>query len=512
MPAAHAAVNITVIDVTAPGTIGVEARKAVFGINMTGSGTFQGLQVQFADQGGDGDFDLAGLSDLETSPVGVAVYRDTGTSDDALDDGDPRVSSSFENTSGTVDIVVSSGIPPSAEGSYTYFLAVQTSDTIDDGDDFTVTIPEPTLLNCAFVYEPSNLLDACDGGTSGVITVNIAPTAELISTPTSPDGNIVWQFSENVVGVDAQNVVVREGLLGGTNLPATVEYDSEERTATINPTDPLAAGQTYRTIVNPGNVATEDRIKDAQGNEVGSIEETFALPQFGFTPGVVRGSTWYLSDDFDGDHDVTAFAYGGSKDVRLVGDWNGDGEFTVGVRRGNLWYLSNNHDGVQDVPTFAFGNSTDAPVVGDWNGDGTWTPGVIRGNTWYLSNDFDGDHDIAPFRYGNSTDRFVVGDWDDDDNGSRGRMTPGVVRGNRWYLSDGFNGVQTVPAFTYGASSDRKLVGDWDGDGKSTPAVIRGNVWYLNNDFDGTHNIAPFALGASSDFAVAGDWDKSIQP
>ena len=504
IPSAYAA-NITVINLTAPGeTIGVEQRKAVFGINMTGSGTFQGLQVEIADAGG-GEFDVAALSDLAASPLGVAVYRDTGTTDDVLEDGDTRVSTSFSNSSGSVTITVSSGIPAAAEGSYTYFLAVQTSGTIGDGDDFTVTIPNVTL-GCAFQTAPATSFLNCSSGTSEVITANIAPTAELLSTPASPDGTVVWKFSESVTGVTNQNVVVREGLVGSTNLPATVQYDSGAKTATITPEQPLAAGQTYRTIVNPGNAPTP--VEDADGNPVEFNQQEFALPQFGFTPGIVRGNVWYLNNDFDNDHDQAPFAFGRSTDVPVAGDWDGTDGMSPGLVRGNLWFLSDAFDGGQDHPTFAFGRPTDIPVVGDWNGDGTWTPGVVRGNVWYLSDNLNGVQSYPAFAFGRPTDVPVVGDWDGQD----GKMSPGVVRGNTWFLSDNLTGTQTVPTFAFGRSTDLPLTGDWDGDQKTTPGLVRGNVWYLNNNFDASHDIPPLGFGRSTDVHLAGDWDGSIQP
>ena len=50
----------------------------------------------------------------------------------------------------------------------------------------------------------------------------------------------------------------------------------------------------------------------------------------------------------------------------MVGDWNGDGIDTPGVVRGTTWYLRNsNTTGVADV-TFTYGNPDDLPLAGRW--------------------------------------------------------------------------------------------------------------------------------------------------
>ena len=37
--------------------------------------------------------------------------------------------------------------------------------------------------------------------------------------------------------------------------------------------------------------------------------------------------------------------------------------------------------------SFGYGGTTDLPITGDWDGNGTFTPGVVRnGSRWYLRN------------------------------------------------------------------------------------------------------------------------------
>ena len=495
--------HITVTDLTQPGfVIGREVRKAVFGLNMSGGGSFNGLQLEFTDVGGDGDFDLSLLSDLEGSPDGVAIYRDdsvSGGAADRLDAGDSRVSTGFSNSNGSVDVAVSSAIPAAPEGDYTFFVAVQTSSLIETGDDFTVGIPS-VLLGCAFDATGAGLLDCPSPDTTETITADAtAPTASVTSTPADVDDNIVWTFSENVFGVSEENVVLR---LDGSNtdLPATVTYDGTAKTATINPTNDLTSGATYDTIVNP-STASPLFIADAAGNLVEITAESFQLADLGFTPGTVQGNFWRINNGFDSIPE-NDFVYGSASDKKIVGDWNGDGRFTPGIVRGNRWYLNNNTDAIADV-VFDYGSSTDIPIVGDWDGDGDWTPGVVRGNLWLLNNSLDPNADSS-FRYGSSTDRPVTGDWDGD-----GEYTPGVVRGNVWHINNDLD-PNADESFAFGKTTDRVVVGDWNGDGTSTPGVVRGFKWFLANNLIPTASIV-FVFGESTDLFVAGDWDASIE-
>jgi hypothetical protein len=184
------AATISVSNLTGDGiAIGADVQKAVLGINMTGGGTVSGVDVVLEDAGTEGNFDLATLSDLQASPDGVAVYRDNGTVPDQLDVSDTRVSSGFTNSNGDVSVNINpaASVPNGTEGAYTFFLTVRTSNTIANGDDFTVSIPSP-ILGCAFTTSPGTLL--CNGAGTGTITADTTvPTATMTSAPTTVDGN-----------------------------------------------------------------------------------------------------------------------------------------------------------------------------------------------------------------------------------------------------------------------------------------------------------------------------------
>jgi hypothetical protein len=509
------AASITFTDLTQPGfLIGKAVRKAVFGIDMrdaSNTATFDGLSVELADVGGDGDFDLTNLDDLQAAPDGVAVYRDDGTVADKLDANDTRVSDGWMNTNGSLDVTVDSDIPAAAEGLYTYFLAVETSSGIGEDDDFTVAIPTAPLFGCSFETTPATggfLGDPCPAGdtTETITAETTAPTASLTTTPATATGNVVWTFSEEVVGVTEDNVVLQEeGVPGNLDAMVTPSPTTPTVTATIDPDVPLAPGATYESFVNPDGALS--LVTDEAGNPVAETPESFTMADFGFTPGVLKGNKWFLNNAFDSSNDIPAFAYGGASDFPLVGDWDNDGIFTPGVRKGNVWFLNNDFDASNDIPAFAYGSASDFPVAGDWDEDGFWTIGVVKGNVWFLNNDLDSSNDIPAFAYGSASDLPVVGDWNGD-----GTTTPGVVKGNVWFLNNAFDPSNDIPAFGYGSVIDFPVVGDWDGDLMTTPGVVKGNVWFLNNGFDSGHDVPAFAYGSASDFPVAGDWDASIGP
>jgi peptidoglycan/xylan/chitin deacetylase (PgdA/CDA1 family) len=195
------------------------------------------------------------------------------------------------------------------------------------------------------------------------------------------------------------------------------------------------------------------------------------------TPGVVRGSTWYLrNSNSTGPADVV-LSFGFSYDRVVVGDWNGDGIDTPGVVRDGTWYLrTSNAPADNGRTTLTFGTSSYTPVAGDWNGDGVTTPGVVSGGTWHLRSTNAATSGKVVLTFGGAGYRPVAGDWNGD-----GTTTPGVVSGTTWHLRASNAASSGKTTLTYGASTDRLVAGDWDGDGDGTPGVVRGDGWFLRN-------------------------------
>ena len=222
-------------------------------------------------------------------------------------------------------------------------------------------------------------------------------------------------------------------------------------------------------------------------------------------PGVVSGNTWQLRDSLTSGPPTTTFGYGSTRDVRVTGDWDGNGTKTAGIVRavnGNwFWYLRNsNSAGSADVAAFAYGKpfasqtatAGDIPVVGDWDGDGKDGPGVVRvklGSAtprWLLRNATTSGSANHDFAYGAPGDSdFVVGDWD-----GNGTSTPGLYRAYLndrpyWLLRNANSGGAAQIQVQYGSTTlpEYPVVGDWNGDGRDGIGLIRKegsrNRWLL---------------------------------
>jgi hypothetical protein len=242
----------------------------VFGINLTAAtltNKLSAVHIDFA-QVGDSDFSF---DDLEASPDGVTLWRDsshaTTATEDVFDAGDAKVSTSF-STSGlraTLNIAPPADLPAS-EGNYTYFVTVRLSASVSDGDDFTVMLPSDA-------FETSTLGTTNDTPvTSNTITADPdAPTVQAFMQPIAQTDNVSWQVSETVTGVAASTVAFR--LHGtATEVPAAVSWNGATRMITIDPATPLRAGESYDALLLPNGPGA---IIDKAGNELEPDSRTF---------------------------------------------------------------------------------------------------------------------------------------------------------------------------------------------------------------------------------------------
>jgi protocatechuate 3,4-dioxygenase beta subunit len=112
------------------------------------------------------------------------------------------------------------------------------------------------------------------------------------------------------------------------------------------------------------------------------------------------------------------FRFGGSTDVPIAGDWNGDGIRSVGVFRHGKWHFDMDGDGrwSDGDKTAQFGEKGDIPVVGDFNGDGIEEIGIYKNGQWIIDTNGNLQIDDADQRInlGTGADLPVVGDFNGD--------------------------------------------------------------------------------------------------
>ena len=258
--AASAGANLT----SSAQMIRLNENLTVFGIDLTSSTLvtkLSAVRVDFAQVGGDSDFSF---TDLQGSPDGVTLWRDsskaTPSTQDVLDDGDAKVSTSFTTVGlrATLDIEPAADLPSAEEGSYTYFLTVRLSDGVSDGDNFTMTLPSDA-------FQTSTLGTSITPVVSNAITADPdAPTVLAFLQPIAQTDNISWQLSETVTGVTASTVALR--LAGtSTDVPAAVSWNGVTKMITIDPASPLRAGERYEAVLLPDGPGG---IVDLAGNQL----------------------------------------------------------------------------------------------------------------------------------------------------------------------------------------------------------------------------------------------------
>ena len=173
-----------------------------------------------------------------------------------------------------------------------------------------------------------------------------------------------------------------------------------------------------------------------------------------------------------------AMQFGRTTDMKLMGDYNGDGMTDFAAIRpenGQLtwWILSRDGQVLKVVP---FGLSTDRPIVGDYDGDGIADIAVTRGEanglkTWHFLRSSDGSYSNTQF--GLATDRATIGDFDAD-----GRTDIVVLRlagaDFTWYILRSADGV--VVSRQFGRSGDIPQSADMNRDGTTDMVMYRMNA------------------------------------
>ena len=203
----------------------------------------------------------------------------------------------------------------------------------------------------------------------------------------------------------------------------------------------------------------------------------------------------------------TFYAWGGSGDKPVPGDFDGDGktDFSIWRASAGTWYIVPSSTGVGTSITF--GASSDQTAPADYDGDGKTDAAVFRAATssstatWYILRSSDSNWTSTAFGLG--SDIPAPADYDGD-----GKADIAVWRGGGtktfYFLRSSDNIVQGQALSQDGTP----VSADYDGDGKADCAVKNGNVWMIQQSSTNSSVSVTWQTGQSgSEQAVQNDYD-----
>lgn len=303
----------------------------------------------------------------------------------------------------------------------------------------------------------------------------------------------------------------------GTNVPRILYFDTW-----------VTGGATSLALDRKGNVyiagstanplPTELTSGVFQPNSGGGPNDGFIAKissSFGDTIGVFRASSNQFllrNSNSAGPADLIK-AFGGSGDLPIAGDWNGDGIGDFGFFRPSTgqFFLRTNILLFAQTIIISFGLNGDLPVAGDWDGDGIDNIGVFRPSTgeWFLSagpNSNSPQQLDANFFFGQAGDLPIAGDFDGDGTDGVGVFRPST---GQFFLNNEKQNFVANVTLNFGANGDLPVAGDWNGDSSDGVGVFRPSTgeFFLNNN--NISNVADFifVFGQNGDLPIAGNWD-----
>ena len=158
--------------------------------------------------------------------------------------------------------------------------------------------------------------------------------------------------------------------------------------------------------------------------------------------------------------------FGGSEDLPVLGDWDGNGLANPGVHNpARRVFALRTPSGVTRI---VFGRAGDRAVAGDWDGDGRYEIGVRRAGTdrFRLRR---ANGSVVPVALGDSDDLPVTGDWNGDRITDLGVFDPTTARFTLRAVDTG--GMVWTASVTFGSAGDLPVAGDWDGNGRTDLGV-----------------------------------------
>ena len=233
--------------------------------------------------------------------------------------------------------------------------------------------------------------------------------------------------------------------------PTYITHASAPFLGTFRPEQPLSMfnGKSGASV----NGTWKLRIQDSFAGDTGtlvcwSLNVNQTAPPYPPNVAVFRPSTgrWFFSG-------LPSVDWGGTGDMPVPGDYNGDGIRDVAVFRpsNGTWYVNGG-------ATVVWGAPGDIPVPADYDGDHITDMAVFRPSAgiFYVRN-------VGAFTWGLPGDLPVVGDYNGD-----GFADVAVYRPSNgtWYIRD-------IGTFVYGFAADIPVPADYDGNGVTDIAVFR---------------------------------------
>ncbi len=252
---------------------------------------------------------------------------------------------------------------------------------------------------------------------------------------------------------------------------------------------PSALGSRIASINLASNASGSPKVLTMTGNGGAQIHAAIWRPSNGM---------WFVLAGTNGS--PTATQWGGTGDIPVPGDYDGDGKTDIAVFRPSTgsWYIVSSLTGAGHAQTW--GASGDIPVPGDYDGDGKTDIAVFRPSTgsWYIVSSLTGAGHAQT--WGASGDIPVPGDYDGDGKTDIAVFRPSGV----WIIIPSRTGVGY--AQNWGAPGDIPVPADYDGDGKTDIAVFRmSGGWIIIPSHTGVGYVQNW--GAAGDTPVSGDYD-----